>query len=59
MSKPRQYGARPSTVRPWYTLAALGVLESDLTSTRRNPAPPARDRAHRNPGGRPAGGDQP
>ncbi|SCK29184.1 hypothetical protein H181DRAFT_02288 [Streptomyces sp. WMMB 714] len=59
MSKPRQYGARPSTVRPWYTLAALGVLESDLTSTRRYPAPRPRDRAHRHQGGRPAGGAQP
>ncbi|MFC4497384.1 hypothetical protein ACFPA8_24950 [Streptomyces ovatisporus] len=58
MSKSRQSGPRPSTVRPWYTLAALGVLESDLTSTRRNPLPPVRERAHRHPGGRPTGSDQ-
>ncbi|MFC3575167.1 hypothetical protein ACFOZ0_18170 [Streptomyces yaanensis] len=43
-----------STVRPWQSLASLGVSESDLTSTRFQPAPtpfetdgrPGRTRRH-------------
>ncbi|MFI7012013.1 hypothetical protein [Streptomyces sp. NPDC050145] len=31
--------ATTGTVRPWQSLASLGVIESDLTTTRHRPAP--------------------
>jgi hypothetical protein len=46
--------ATTGTVRPWQSLASLGVIESDLTTTRYRPAPvlfatdgrPGRTRRH-------------
>lgn len=32
-----------ATVRPWHSLASLGVIESDLTPTRFRSAPAAHD----------------
>ncbi|MEU3529455.1 hypothetical protein AB0E62_37380 [Streptomyces sp. NPDC038707] len=33
--------ATTGTVRPWQSLASLGVIESDLTTTRHRPPAPA------------------